>query len=39
MDAIECSAQEFSVRLGGPPLIAAYEGLEIEVPTVRPAGR
>lgn len=38
MDAIECSAQEFSARLGGPPLIAAYEGLEIEVPTVRPAG-
>jgi ribonuclease BN (tRNA processing enzyme) len=38
LDAIECSAQDFSARLGGPEVTAAYEGLEIEVPTVRPAG-
>jgi phosphoribosyl 1,2-cyclic phosphodiesterase len=38
LDAIECSTQEFSARVGGPPVTAAYEGLEIEVPTVRRAG-
>jgi ribonuclease BN (tRNA processing enzyme) len=38
LDAIECATQEFSARLGGPPVIAAYEGLEIELPAIRPAG-
>jgi hypothetical protein len=37
LDVIERSAQEFSDHIGGPPVIAAYEGLEIEVPAVRRA--